>query len=189
MPLALGSLACLLASKELMGDPENMAACVLESAGLNEIMRLDAAAVAALNLLPPSKKAAGAGLKFSSLLSVLSNGCWSKCGTRVLKRWILQPLLDAAKLSRRQDMVELFINDPVLRSELKSVVVCCLLFSSIRVVFLSPLSPVQVVCFRVPACPRHGRVSGAASATFSLLTGPYPALQPCANVAKARGQA
>lgn len=208
-PLAMGSLACLISVKQLAADPENAGAAVIESAGLNDIMRLDAAAVSALNLLPPLKvpficmcmerascscvyvaptqcvltlfrhllwrptqlephfstairtqclrcflhmllpcevlssalsffhpfnrvalpspcqqKASGAGMKFSSLLGVLSQGCWSKCGTRVLKRWILQPLMDITELRARQDMVQLFVSDPVLRDELKGLVVC-----------------------------------------------------------------
>ena len=123
LALAVGSLSCLISVKELMNDPENMGAGLLEAAGLNEIMRLDAAAINALNLLPPAKKASGAGAKFSSLLAVVSQGCWSKCGTRVLKRWILQPLMSVAEIVQRQDMVDLFVKDPVLRDELKGIVV------------------------------------------------------------------
>ena len=47
----------------------------------------------------------------------------SKGGSRLLQRWILQPLLDDAELRARQDMVEVFVDDAILREELKAVVV------------------------------------------------------------------
>ena len=123
--LAPGCVAALISSQQLMSRDDVTGAYTLACAALDEFMRLDAAAVQALNLLPPPKRSAGAAAagKLSSVHSILSLGAWSKCGSRLLKRWLLQPLTDLDELRVRQDMVEMFVDNPVLRDELKEIVV------------------------------------------------------------------
>jgi DNA mismatch repair protein MSH2 len=124
MPLASGCVACLVAVRELSNDAENAGAVSLAAAALDEFMRLDSAAVSALNLLPSQRiKVVASSPKLSSVHCIASMGCWSKGGARVLQRWILQPLMDVNELSKRQDLVELFVEDPVLRSDLKGIMV------------------------------------------------------------------
>ena len=110
---------------DLLGDVEHAGTLSLTSATLDEFMRLDAAAVAALNLLPPPKRLGptGASAKLSSLHSIMAAGCWSKGGARLLQRWILQPLMSETEVGVRQDMVEMFVEDALLREDLKSVMV------------------------------------------------------------------
>jgi len=60
---------------------------------------------------PPS------GEQGQSLLKVLDNTV-SPMGARLLKRWLLMPLKEAARIDQRLDTVEFFIKDPDLRSTL-----------------------------------------------------------------------
>jgi DNA mismatch repair protein MSH2 len=51
----------------------------------------------------------------SNLHALLSHGCRTKGGKRVLKTWILQPLVDLPAIQRRQSLVAAFVNSTVLR--------------------------------------------------------------------------
>jgi len=55
-----------------------------------------------------------------SLLDVLDRTV-TAMGARLLKRWLLQPLLDPEEISRRQDAVEAFVQAPLLRAELRDI--------------------------------------------------------------------
>jgi len=105
-------------------------------------MRLDAAAVSALNLMPT---VLDGGNKTMSLFGLL-NKCKTAQGTRLLLQWLKQPLLDlfeiseflsavclsgrpcefpahfsssSSSLERRQDLVEVFVEDTELRQTLQ----------------------------------------------------------------------
>ncbi len=49
----------------------------------------------------------------------LLNHCKTGMGSRRLMQWIRQPLLNVAKITERQDLVSVFIEDTVLRKTLQ----------------------------------------------------------------------
>lgn len=60
----------------------------------------------------------------STLLSVLDNTV-SPMGARLLKRWIIFPLVDIHKINERLDVVETFIKEPELRRDLTQAIKPC----------------------------------------------------------------
>ncbi len=60
------------------------------------------------------------GSKKGSLLSVIDR-TRTPSGARLLRRWLLAPLLDVGAIRRRQDAVEAFVNDAVTRGSLREV--------------------------------------------------------------------
>ena len=59
------------------------------------------------------------GTRQGSLISVLDQ-TMTAMGSRKLKQWINYPLLDLEKIRQRQDLVEAFLENPVLRQSLRS---------------------------------------------------------------------
>jgi DNA mismatch repair protein MutS len=67
----------------------------------------------------------GAGAAESTSLFNVLNNTVSPMGERLLKRWMLMPLNDAAHIRKRLDAVEFFIKDPGLRSALSQHIHAC----------------------------------------------------------------
>ena len=80
----------------------------------NDFMHLDAATQRSLELVEPLRQGKGA----ASLLSVLDHTV-TPMGHRLLRRWILRPLLDLQAISTRQDGVGLFLKNGLLRAQLR----------------------------------------------------------------------
>jgi len=59
------------------------------------------------------------GARTGSLLSVIDATC-TPAGARMLRRWLLSPLLDVAAIRRRLDAVEVFVRNPLVRAELRA---------------------------------------------------------------------
>jgi DNA mismatch repair protein MutS len=59
------------------------------------------------------------GGRTGSLLAILDETC-TPPGARVIRRWLLSPLLDVAAIRRRLDAVEVFVRNPLARAELRS---------------------------------------------------------------------
>ena len=72
-----------------------------------------------LELLGPAS-----GEQGHSLLKVLDNTV-SPMGARLLKRWLLMPLKEEARIHERLDAVEFFIKDPTLRTALAQHIQSC----------------------------------------------------------------
>ncbi|HMI62433.1 MAG TPA: DNA mismatch repair protein MutS [Puia sp.] len=72
-----------------------------------------------LELLGPAS-----GEQGHSLLKVLDNTV-SPMGARLLKRWLLMPLKEEARIHERLDAVEFFIKDPTLRTALAQHIQAC----------------------------------------------------------------
>jgi DNA mismatch repair protein MSH2 len=79
-----------------------------------QYLKMDAAAVAALNLFSSPTDSN----KHQSLFGVL-NHCKTKMGERLLNAWIKQPLLNVAKIERRLGYVQALVDDASLRQALQ----------------------------------------------------------------------
>eukprot|EP00756_Hemistasia_phaeocysticola_P030493 Hpha_TRINITY_DN16294_c2_g11::TRINITY_DN16294_c2_g11_i1::g.12353::m.12353/K08735/MSH2; DNA mismatch repair protein MSH2 len=111
LPSVQGVLGAVIGFLELARDPCNEQQYRMRKVDLSKYMRLDAAAVSALNLLQSDSAVAHRGK--TSILSFLDE-CKTGLGTRLLRVWLTQPLLDEKELSRRHDFVQAFVNDPML---------------------------------------------------------------------------
>jgi DNA mismatch repair protein MutS len=83
----------------------------------------------------------------TSLLKVLDHTV-SPMGARLLKRWLLMPLKDAARINERLDGVEFFIKDPTLRTTLTQHIQQCgdveRLVSKIPIKKINPREVLQI---------------------------------------------
>ena len=112
-PLGYACIDCLVQKMNLLDNDDYYGKFVLQLGSLTKYMRLDSAAAEAVNLLPkPDHPNA-----FGSLFGVL-NRCKTKMGSRLLERWLRQPLLDKDEINSRYDIVELLKNNTVIRNNL-----------------------------------------------------------------------
>ena len=154
---AIRAAACILREGKLMGKataaevasasddsdaPSSSSSAVVPGApgtydvsvkALGEFMRLDNAAIRALNLLPSKRDAVavpiptGGGSSSSnaslyssnitSVFSLLASKAKTQAGKRLLKSWLLQPLTDRDAIIARQEVVQAFVDSSWLRSE------------------------------------------------------------------------
>lgn len=102
----------------------------IEEISLSRLIRLDAKAIIALDLLSDKDnefqpeigvyKASDSNEQLS-LYQILNN-CNTKMGSRKLKRWLLQPLCKPKTLEMRLDMVEMFSKEIEFASEVKKMI-------------------------------------------------------------------
>ena len=104
--LALRAAACLLAKADLLATSDAFGRYDVIFRAFDVFMRLDPAAVRALNLLPSARDAAApvaasepgrgpsaaSGQRISSLHCLISFHARTKGGRRLLRQWVLQPL-------------------------------------------------------------------------------------------------
>lgn len=112
---APGALGALLSYAELIADETNYRSYTIQKYNLDNYMRLDSAAMRALNILE-SKTDAN---KNFSLFGLMNRTCTAGMGHRLLHRWLKQPLLDVNKINTRLDLVQAFVEDPALRQDLR----------------------------------------------------------------------
>ncbi|KAH6342927.1 hypothetical protein HBI37_091410 [Parastagonospora nodorum] len=114
LKLAMGAASCLIRYLGLMSDSSNFGQYQLYQHDLSQYMKLDAAALKALNLMPGPRD----GAKNMSLYGLL-NHCKTPTGSRLLAQWLKQPLMNVAEIERRQQLVEAFVNDTELRQTMQ----------------------------------------------------------------------
>ncbi|ODA75993.1 hypothetical protein RJ55_08275 [Drechmeria coniospora] len=114
LKLAMGSAASLIKYLGLLQDASNFGQYRLYQHDLAQFMRLDAAALKALNLMPGPRD----GSKTMSVYGVL-NHCKTPVGSRLLAQWLKQPLMSKADIDRRQQLVEAFFADTELRQTMQ----------------------------------------------------------------------
>ncbi|GAB2293835.1 MutS-like protein [Dionaea muscipula] len=113
--LAPAALASLLNYAELLSDNINYGIYALKHYSLDNYMRLDSAAMKALNVLE-SKTDAN---KNFSLFGLMNRTCTAGMGKRMLHMWLKQPLLDVNEINSRLDLVQSFVEDTELRRDLR----------------------------------------------------------------------
>ncbi|KAL4282245.1 hypothetical protein GQ457_03G012940 [Hibiscus cannabinus] len=111
-PAALGAL---LSYAELLADEDNHGNYCILRYNLGSYMRLDSAAMRALNVLE-SKTDAN---KNFSLFGLMNRTCTAGMGKRLLHMWLKQPLLDVSEINSRLDLVQVFVEDAELRQDLR----------------------------------------------------------------------
>ncbi|XP_004508573.1 DNA mismatch repair protein MSH2 [Cicer arietinum] len=112
---APGALGALLSYAELLADESNYENYSLRRYNLDSYMRLDSAAMRALNVME-SKTDAN---KNFSLFGLMNRTCTAGMGKRLLHMWLKQPLLDVEEINSRLDVVQAFVEDTVLRQDLR----------------------------------------------------------------------
>ncbi|XP_024975369.1 DNA mismatch repair protein MSH2 [Cynara cardunculus var. scolymus] len=112
---APGALGVLLSYAELLADENNYGNYTISQYNLNSYMRLDSAAIRALNVME-SKTDAN---KNFSLFGLMNRTCTAGMGRRLLHMWLKQPLLDVTEINVRLDLVQTFVEDPAFRQDLR----------------------------------------------------------------------
>lgn len=114
LKLAMGSAAALIKYLGVLSDPSNFGQFRLYQHDLSQYMKLDAAALRALNLMPGPRD----GAKNMSLFGLL-NHCKTPIGGRLLAQWLKQPLMNLSEIEKRQQLVEAFVSDTELRQTMQ----------------------------------------------------------------------
>ena len=114
LKLAMGSAAALIKYLGVMTDSSNFGQYQLYQHDLSQFMKLDAAALRALNLMPGPRD----GSKTMSLYGLL-NHCKTPLGSRLLSQWLKQPLMSLEEIEKRQQLVEAFVTDTELRQTMQ----------------------------------------------------------------------
>ncbi|KAI0202135.1 DNA mismatch repair protein msh-2 [Astrocystis sublimbata] len=114
LKLAMASSAALIKYLGVLQDPANFGQYQLYQHDLSQYMKLDAAALKALNLMPGPRD----GSKNMSLFGLL-NHCKTPLGSRLLSQWLKQPLMSKDAIEKRQQLVEAFVNDTELRQTMQ----------------------------------------------------------------------
>lgn len=113
--VAPGALASILSYAELLADESNYGNYSIQQYNLHNYMRLDSAAMRALNVME-SKSDAN---KNFSLFGLLNRTCTAGMGKRLLHMWLKQPLLDVNEINSRLDLVQAFVEGTGLRQDLR----------------------------------------------------------------------
>lgn len=114
LKLAMGSAAALIKYLGVLHDPSNFGQYQVYQHDLADFMKLDAAALKALNLMPGPRD----GAKTMSLYGLL-NHCKTPIGSRLLAQWLKQPLMNMEEINKRQQLVEAFVEDTELRQTMQ----------------------------------------------------------------------
>ena len=128
MDVALSALAGAIANMRLLGDTTNHQQFTIETYKHTQFMRLDVAATRALNVFPykfgggiaanSAMNPFGKSLCVDSIFSLL-NKCKTKVGTRLLKKWLMQPLQDLKEIETRLILVDFLKEHRLVRQTIQ----------------------------------------------------------------------
>ncbi|CAL6334475.1 unnamed protein product [Bathycoccus prasinos] len=113
LPLAVQCLHAVMKFADIGNDAQNHGRCELELFDSGAHVRLDAAALKALNVLPSS--GGGRDRSFGK-----PPGKGAAEDSPLLYRWLKQPLVSVEKISERHDVVETFSEESALRDSLRN---------------------------------------------------------------------
>lgn len=105
----IAALRAIIHFLNLLGDKTNFNQYKISTFNVNNCVRIDNAALYALNALPKSMSN-----KSNSLFGVLDR-CVTSAGRRLLEQWIKQPLKDLNRINERLEIVECFIRSAETR--------------------------------------------------------------------------
>ena len=112
-PLAFPAISVLLNKLKLMDDHVDHGSYLFQLGSLRNFLRLDSAAIEAINLLPKPDMPS----VYGSIYGVL-NRCKTKMGSRLLERWLRQPLVNHTEINKRLDIVEVLRENTHARTTL-----------------------------------------------------------------------
>ena len=136
-PYAMSALASLLHSLSLQATVSAAQRYSLRAFNVHQHCQLDHSAFTALNLFPPSSSTPALSLSSTASpssaspsaadeLSIFSllNKTRTAMGSRLLSRFIRQPLLELSAISARHDVVAYFVSHTQVRSHLRESSAC-----------------------------------------------------------------
>lgn len=119
LTFACKSTASIIKYLSLLNDDNATNNCSLKNYSLNEYVRLDKAAMSALNIYAEPSTSERKSQSSVTLYTFL-NKCKTKIGERKLLVWITHPLNNVQKINERLDLVEFLKEDGVTRSIIQS---------------------------------------------------------------------
>ncbi|KAJ1612046.1 MutS like ABC ATPase [Cryptosporidium canis] len=111
------SMLNLVRHFQLVQSRENNSQCEVKFLVTNSFMRMDSACVHSLKIFPGK----GESSKASTHIFGMLNKTRTKVGSRRLEQWLRQPLVDEKQISSRQDVVEFFCKNDLLRQRLYGI--------------------------------------------------------------------
>lgn len=114
--MAIQAASALLKYLSLLKDPGNIAQFQYWRFDSKTYMSLDGSALKALSLFPSSTNASNRTMSLFGLL----NRCRTTSGTKLLSRWLKQPLLDLHEIETRHALVDFFLREHQTRDSLQS---------------------------------------------------------------------
>ena len=119
LPEAAVAVVALMKAGGLTRDAQSYrGALTIKRITTNSILRLDAAAISALHVVSPTGEAVKGDVPLS-LFGWLDR-CVTGMGSRMLRQWIMQPLRSVDDINERLCVVEMFVDQPILREQFRT---------------------------------------------------------------------